>query len=162
IARDRSSSYTGAEKLFQTHRLAFARGLARRNPCKTARLDEPLPPCGKLPAALYGVARVPAHRLVLDVHDLVVGIEQLDAVSVRIAHVDEERMAGTMAARAELDVGGKAHLAGKIADIKEVIGFRDRERRVMEPRPVPGRKNDVVRIAFALQEHEQQIVGSIG
>ena len=32
----------------------------------------------------------------------------------------------------------------------------------MEPRPVPGRKNDVVRIAFALQEHEQQIVGSIG
>ncbi len=32
----------------------------------------------------------------------------------------------------------------------------------MESRPVPGCKDDVVRIAFALQKDEQQILGSIG
>ena len=89
------------------------------------------------------------------------GVEELDAVSVRIAHVDEERVAGAMAARTELDIGGKAHLGGQIADVEEVIGFRDRERGVMEPRPCPGGKHDIVGVALALQEHEQKLLASV-
>src|SRR5262249_23813117 len=69
--------------------------------------------------------------------------------------------AGTMAARPEFDIGGKAHLGGEIADVEEVIGFRDRERGVMEPRPRPGGEDDIVRVALALQEDEQQLLGSI-
>src|SRR5262249_18959332 len=95
------SPHAGGDELLETHRIAFARGLARLDARKAARLDEPLPPGRQLPAALHGVARVPAHRLVLDVHHLVMGIEQLDAVTVGVAHVDEERVAGTMAARPE-------------------------------------------------------------
>src|SRR6266436_2079224 len=153
--------HAGGDELLETHRVAFARGLARLDARKAARLDEPLPPGRQLPAALHGVARVPAHRLVLDVHHLVMGVEQLDAVTVRIAHIDEERVAWAMAARSELDIGGKAHLGGEIADVEEVIGFRDRERGVMEPRPCPGGEDDIVRVALALQEDEQQLLGSI-
>src|SRR5262249_25394917 len=68
---------------------------------------------------------------------------------------------GTMAAGPELDIGGKAHLGGEIADIEEMIGFRDRERGVMEPRPYPGREHDIVGVALALQEYEQQLLGSV-
>jgi hypothetical protein len=82
-------------------------------------------------------------------------------VPVRIAHIDEEGVARTVAARTEFDVGGKAHLGGKVADLEEVIGFRDRERRVMEARPLPRGKDDVVRIAFALQKDEQQFLASV-
>src|SRR5262249_49636928 len=114
------SPHAGGDEFFQAHRVAFARGLTRLDACKPARLDEPLLPRRKLPAALHGVARVPAHRFVLDVHHLIVSVEELDAVSVRIAQVDEERVAWTMAAGPELDIGGKAHLGGEIADIKEV------------------------------------------
>src|SRR6516164_6127323 len=132
------SPHARGDEFFQAHRVALARGLARLDASKAAGLDEPLPPRRKLPAALHGLARVPAYRFVLDVHHLVMSIEELDAVSVRIAQVDEERVAGAMAARPELDIGGKAHLGGQIADVEEVIGFRDRERGVMEPRPCPG------------------------
>ena len=88
-------------------------------------------------------------------------VEELDAVPIGIAHIDEECVAGTMAAGAEFHVGGKAHFGGKVADLEEMIGLRDRERRVMEPRPIPRGKDDVMRIAFALQEDEQQLLGSI-
>src|SRR5262249_40194342 len=101
------SPHARGDEFFQAHRVALARGLARLDACKTARLDEPLPPRRKLPAALHGMARVPAHRLVLDVHHLVMGIEELDAVAVRIAHVDEERVARAMAAGPGLGVGGE-------------------------------------------------------
>ena len=32
----------------------------------------------------------------------------------------------------------------------------------MQPRPGPGREHDVVRVALALQEHEQQVLGAVG
>src|SRR5262249_39124909 len=121
-------------------------------PAKRLASTKPLPPRRQLPAALHGVARVPAHPFVLHVPPLVMGVEQFDAVTVRIAHIDEERVAGTMAAGPEFDIGGKAHLGGEIADVEEVIGFRDRERGVMEPRPCPGGEDDIVRVALALQE----------
>src|SRR5258708_28320724 len=161
VDRCACSPHAGGNELLETHRVALARGLARLNAREAARLDEPLPPRRKLPAALHGLARVPAHRFVLDVHHLVMGIEQLDAVSVRIAQVDEERVAGAMATRPELDIGGKAHFGGEIADIEKVIGFRDRERGVMEPRPCPGGKHDIVGVALALQEHEQEFLASV-
>src|SRR5215468_12320560 len=95
------SPHASGDELLETHRVAFARGLARLDPRKAARLDEPLPPRRQLPAALHGLARVPAHRLVLDVHHLVMGIEQLDAMTIGIAHIDEERVAGPVPAGPE-------------------------------------------------------------
>src|SRR5713226_2838128 len=47
------------------------------------------------------------------------------------------------------------------SDIEEVIGFRDAECGVMEPRPGAGSEDDVVRVALALQEDEQQVLRSI-
>ena len=67
-----------------------------------------------------------------------------------------------MAAGTEFHVGGEAHFRGKVADLEEMIGLRDRKRRVMEPRPIPRGKDNIVRIAFALQEDEQQVLGSVG
>src|SRR4051812_40995773 len=88
-------------------------------------------------------------------------VEKLDPVPVRVAHVDKKRMPRTMPAGTKLDVGGKAHLRREIANIKELIGLRDAERGVMQARPASGRKYDVVRIAFALQEREQELVRPI-
>src|SRR5262245_19196542 len=156
------SPHPGGEELFETHRLALARGFARFDPSETARLDEPSPSRRKLPSAFHRLARIPTHRLVLDIHHLVVGIEQLDAVSVGIAQVHEERVTGSMAARPEFDIGGKTHLGREVADIEEMIGLRNSKRGVVQPRPVAGGKDNVVRVAFALQEDEEQILGSVG
>src|SRR5215510_12744238 len=60
------SPHPGGEELFETHRLALARGFARFDPSETARLDEPLPSRRKLPSAFHRLARIPTHRLVLD------------------------------------------------------------------------------------------------
>ncbi len=96
------------------------------------------------------------------VHHLVVGVEQLDAMVVGIAHIDEQRMARAVAAGPVFDVDGIAHLGREIADVEEVIGFRDAEGGVMQPRPGAGREHDVVRIALALQEHEEQFLAVVG
>jgi hypothetical protein len=123
------------DETLQAQRFAFAGWLARLYSGKAAGFDEPLLAGRKLPPPLHGQARIPAHRLVLDVHDLVMGVEQLDAMPVGIAHVDEERVPRTVPAGTKLDVRGKTHLRGEIADIEEVIGFRDGERGMMQPRP---------------------------
>src|SRR5262249_57748015 len=86
------SSHAGGDELLETHRLAFARGCARLDAGKAARLDEPLPPRRQLPAALHRVARVPAHRLLLHVHHPVMRIVKLDAVPLRIVHITAERV----------------------------------------------------------------------
>src|SRR5579863_7584067 len=156
-----ANSLRRPEIALQRHWIAFTRRLARLNAGKAARLDEPLRPRRQLPAPLAGKRRVPAHRLVLDVDALIMGVEQFDAMAVRIAHIDEQRVTRSVPARAKFDVLGKAHSGGKIADIKEQIGFRNAERGMMQPRPGAGCKHDVVRIALALQEHEQRIVAAV-
>src|SRR2546427_12456538 len=103
-----TSPHSSRDKFLQTQRIAFLRRRARLDLGKSARLDEPLLPRRKLPASLHGKARIPAHRRVLDVHHLIMRIEQFDAVAVRIAQIDEQRVARAMSAGPELDVGGKA------------------------------------------------------
>ena len=137
------------------------RRLARLDAGEAAGFGEPHRPRRQLPAALAGDGSVPAHRLVLDVHALIMRVEQLDAVAVGIAHIDEQRQPRPMPPRTELDVFGKTQIRGEIADIEEVIRFPDAERGVMQPRPGAGRKHDVVRIALALQEYEQRIVAAV-
>ena len=44
------------------------------------------------------------------------GVEQLDAVSVRIAQVNEQRMPGTVPTRTKFDVGGTDRLNIKNRD----------------------------------------------
>src|SRR5215467_16134434 len=80
---------------------------------------------------------------------------------VGIAHVNEQRMTGAVAARPVLDVFGKSHVESEIADIEEVIRLRDAKRRVVQPRSGAGCKHDVVRIALSLQEDEYWIVRTV-
>jgi hypothetical protein len=54
-----------------------------------------------------------------------------------------------MAAGPVFDVGGEAHVVGEIAHVEELVGFRQAERGVVQPRPGAGREHDVVRIAAA-------------
>jgi hypothetical protein len=91
-----------------------------------------------------------------------VGIEQPDAVTVGISQIDEQHVAGAVAAGPAFDIGREAHIGGEIAHIEEVIGSGQTERGVMQPRPDAGREHDVVRVALALQEHEQELVGAVG
>src|SRR5262245_857932 len=86
------------------------------------------------PGTVARVGRVPAHRLVLDVHHLVVRIEQLDAVPVGIAEVDEQRVPRTVPARTVLEIATEAERAGDVAGLKEAMRFGDRERDVVEAR----------------------------
>ncbi len=90
------------------------------------------------------------------------GVEQLDAVAVGIAQVDEQRVPGSVPAGTEFDVVGKAHGGGEIADVEEQVGFRNGEGGMMQPRPGARREHDIVRIALALQEHEHRIVAAVG
>ena len=69
------SRYLAANVSFERHRIALLRRLARLDAGKAARFGEPLRACGKLPVALAGIGRVPAHRLVLDVHALIMRVE---------------------------------------------------------------------------------------
>src|SRR5438309_321625 len=61
------------------------------------------------------IRRIPADRLVLDIHDLVVGVEQFDAMAVRVAHVDVHRVSRPMPPRTALDASAKAEFARDIA-----------------------------------------------
>src|SRR6516225_9148083 len=72
------SAHSFGDELLEAERIALARGLARLDARKAAGLDEPLAPGRQLPSPLHGDARIPPHRLVLDIHDLVVRVEQLD------------------------------------------------------------------------------------
>src|SRR5689334_12947092 len=48
------------------------------------------------PAAGIAAGRaLPAERFILDVHRLIVVVEELDAMAVRIAQIEEARIAGT-------------------------------------------------------------------
>src|SRR5580692_5490235 len=100
--------------LLQRHRSATAGRLLRLDADERARLIEPHGASRQLPATLAGDRRVPAYRLVLDIHALIVCIEQLDAMAVGVAHVNEKRETGAMPARAVLDIVGKAHLGSQI------------------------------------------------
>src|SRR5580704_18400017 len=75
----------------ERHRIALMRRLARLDAGEAAGFGEPHGARRQLPAPLAGDGGVPAHRLVLDVHALVMRIEQLDAMAVGIAHIDEQR-----------------------------------------------------------------------
>src|SRR5215467_1244973 len=137
------------------------RQLAWQHAAEAARFVEPHGARGQLPTALAGEGSVPTYRFVVDVHCLVVGVEQLNAMPVGIAHVDEQRVTGAVAARSVLNVLSKSHVESEIADIEEVIRLRDAKRRVVQPRPGAGRKHDVVWIALSLQEDEYWIVRTV-
>ena len=85
--------HPGGDEFFQARGIALLLRLARLDIEERARLDVPLPARRQLPAPPRGMAQVPAQRLDLYVHDLVMGVEQLDPVPVGIAQVDEQRVA---------------------------------------------------------------------
>src|SRR5690349_24331696 len=114
------------------------------------------------PGAVARVGGVPAHRLVLDVHHLVMGVEQLDPMAVWIAEVDEQRMAGTVPARAVLEVLAETERARDVAGLKEAMRLRDRERHMMEARARAIGDHDVLRIALALNENEKELEDAVG
>src|SRR5262245_2540324 len=116
----------------------------------------------RAPAADAEIGRLPADRLVLHVDGLVVVGEQLDAVAVGIAQIDEARVARTeMPARSPFDARAEAVPSQKIADVHEMVDFRDRERGMVQARSGIVDEDDVVRIALALQEDRAQVVGAV-
>jgi hypothetical protein len=88
--------------------------------------------------------------------------EQLDAMAVGIAQIDEARIArAEMTARSPFDARSEAVPPEQVADVHEVIDFRDREGGVVQARSRIVDEDDVVRIAFALQENGAQVVGAV-
>ena len=47
------------------------------------------------------------------------GVEQLDAMAVGIAQIDEQRVARTVAAGAVLDIVGEAQVGREVAGVEE-------------------------------------------
>src|SRR5207249_2748734 len=103
------------------------------------------------------VRRVPGNRLVLDVHDLVMGVEQLDAMAVRVAHIDVHRMPRPMPPRTALDAGPIAEFTRDVAGMQQVMDLRREEGKMMQARTRAVEENDVMRIALALQKHAAQV-----
>src|SRR5262249_46263735 len=103
---------------FERHRVGRARWIALYDLRKRRRLGEPLLLRRQAPRIDLGaVARVPSHWLDFDVHRLVVRVEQLDAVSVGIAEIDEERMPWPVPSRPALDAGAEAECASYVASV---------------------------------------------
>src|SRR6478672_3017511 len=83
-------------------------------------------------------------------------VEQLDAMPVRIAEIDERRVTRAMPPRPALDRSAKAELARDIAGLQQVMVLLREECRVMQLRTCAMEEYDVVRIALALQEDAAQ------
>src|SRR3954452_1852580 len=102
----KSSAMLFGEIFFERQRVRFHLRLAYGHACEWRGLLEPGFACRQAPGeGEMGVRRIPADRLVLDVHDLVVGIEQLDAMAIGIAHIDIHPVARSVPSRAALDGG---------------------------------------------------------
>ncbi len=105
----------------------------------------------------------PADRLVVGIDGEIVRGEQLDAVTVGIAHVEEERVGDAVAAGAALHVGeiaaGRHHVAG-VQDVERVrIPHAD----VMQARAAAVGEGEVVRAAAALHPHRPELrIGAFG
>src|SRR5215472_18020090 len=103
------------QEFLQRERVRLLRRIARRDTGELRRLEMPRAARRQAPGAVAGVGGVPAHRLVLDVHHLIVGVEELDAVPVGIAEIDEQRMAGAVPAGPMLEIAPEAERARDIA-----------------------------------------------
>src|SRR3981189_3972249 len=79
------------------------------------------------PGAIARIGSVPAHRLVLDIHHLVMGVEQLDAMPVGIAEIGEQRMPGAVTAGTVLQIPAEAERARDVAGLENAMRLADRE-----------------------------------
>ena len=103
------------------------------------------------------VRGIPGDRLVLDIHDLVVGVEQFDAVAVGIAHIDVHRMPRSVPPRATFDAGAETEFAGEIAGLQQMVHLGREEREMVQARSGAVEEYDIVRVALTLQEDAPQI-----
>ncbi len=109
------------------------------------------------------VGRVPRNGFVLDIHDLVVGVEQLDAVAVGIAASRHTWRGRARDGRACALRSCRSRVrAGEIAGVEQMVHLWREEREMMQPRPRAVEEDDVVRIALALQEHAAKIERALG
>src|SRR3981081_770818 len=138
----------------QREGIGHAGGIARRYASEARGLEMPLAARRQPPGAIARIGGVPAHRLVLDIHHLVMRVEQLDAMPVGLAEIDEQRMPRGASAGSVLQVSAEAERARDVAGLENAMRLSDREGHVVEARAGPVGENDVVRIALALQEHE--------
>ena len=71
---------------------------------------------------------------------------------IGIAEINIHGMAGAVAPWSALDIAAKSKLSGDIAGSQELIGLRCKICEVMQTRTITAEENNVMRIAFALQE----------
>ena len=79
-------------------------------------------------------------------------------MAVGIAEIDEHRVAWSMAAGAAFDGAAEAETAGDVAGFEQVLALLREVGDVMQAWAGAVEKDDVVRIAFALQEHAAQLI----
>jgi hypothetical protein len=73
------------------------------------------------------VAAVSADRRIVDVDGLIVGGEQLDAVAVGIAKIDEHGEGRAGPRRTPLDIVAEAEPGGDIAGVKQPLALSARQ-----------------------------------
>ncbi len=109
------------------------------------------------------VVERPADRLVVGVDGEVVGGEQLDAMAVGIAHVQEKRVGDAVAAGAALHVGEIARRRHHVAGVQDVERVRIPHADVVQARALAVGEGEIVRAAAPLHPHRPELrVGAFG
>jgi hypothetical protein len=92
---------------------------------------------------------------------LIVCREKLETVSVRVAEIDEHGVARTVSPRTMLEIAAEADTSRNIAGLDDMADVRYGKCGVVKPWAGAPGEYDVMWVAFALQEHKDEVVSAV-